>query len=203
MKSLLLWTDLEATGSKDDDPILEWGAVITTQDYPWTEIESYTAVCLPEDPEWDQGMKDVVLEMHTKNGLLDDVRATDKTIGEIEDDILAMLARHGKRHEFTLAGSGVGHYDRRMIRAQAPRVERWLRYPNFDIGDIRRLMKFAGRNDLVRAGITQNAPGEGNKAHRGLDDIRDHIAEAVEYAKMVQGIGASVCPNPDCGVILG
>lgn len=194
MKSMLLWVDLEATGSKDDDPIIEVGALVTDQVAPWDEIESYSSVCKPEDPEWDQGIKDVVVEMHTVNGLFDDVRASSCTLGEIEDDLIEILARNGKRHEFTLAGSGVGHYDRRLIRTQMPRLEKWLRYPNFDIGDVRRLMSFAGRGDLIRAGVSQGQPGEVNKAHRGLADIRDHVAEARKYAEMVQGMPADWQP---------
>lgn len=187
MTSKLIWVDLESTGSREYvDPILEVGAVLTEEDAPWTEIESYSAVCKPGDPDWENLMGDYVREMHTKNGLLDDVRSTSKTIFEIEDDLIAILSRHGKPGDFVLAGSGVGHFDRRMVRVQMPRLEAWLRYPNFDIGDVRRILKFSGRGDLVRSGITQAVQGDENKAHRGLDDIRDHIAEAVEYSKMMR-----------------
>lgn len=128
----------------------------------------------------------VVREMHTVNGLIEDVRATDKRVDEIEDDLIAFLGGHGKPGDFTFAGSGIGHYDRRAIKAQMPRFERWLRYPNFDIGDIRRCLAYAGRNDLVRQGVTNVVPGE--KAHRGLADVRDHIAEAAAYASLFQAI---------------
>lgn len=182
----LFWIDLEATGSNDDDPILEVGAVITAENAPWNELDSYAAVCRPSDDGWRERMDDVVREMHTTNGLIDDVSAATKTLEDVEDDLIEMLGRHGRKHSYTIAGSGVGHYDRRLIRAQMPRLDKWLRYPCFDIGNVRRLMKFAGRPELARPGLTLQ-PGQ-SKVHRGLDDIRDHIAEAAFYAECVQNV---------------
>ena len=185
----LLWIDLEATGNRQHvDPILEIGWVLTLEDFPWTEIDSGVFVVNPGLPGWESLMVDVVKDMHTKNGLIDDARTSGTRLAEVEESLVDMLAKHGKKKDFLLSGSGVGHYDDRMIEAQMPKLNEWFSYADFDIGNIRRMMKFCGRSDLIRKGTTQALPGKENASHRGLDDIRDHIAEAVKYGEMIRAI---------------
>jgi oligoribonuclease len=182
---MLLWLDLETTGTDEHvDPILEVGAVITPEEIPFTELGFFQGACVPSNPDWRSIMGDYVLNMHTKNGLLADLATETRTISALEAELIEWMSAYGSKGKFLLAGSGVGHFDRRFIVKQMPRLEKWLRYPNFDIGDVRRLVQFSGRKDLVRSGLTQELAGMDNKAHRGLDDIRDHIAEAAAYGEM-------------------
>lgn len=182
----LCWVDLEATGQDEYlDPILEVGLVITELCFPFKELASYEAVSYPEEAGWIERMNGVVADMHESNGLVDDVQARGRPLEAIENEILALLMAHGRPHEFIIAGSGVGHYDRRFIKAQMPKFDKWLQHPALDVGSVRRLLRFSKRSDLEAFGLTFE--GE-DKPHRGLADVRDHLNELREYASLIQSI---------------
>lgn len=185
----LLWIDLEATGATVHDPILEVGALITTTERPWAELASLTAVVRPEGEGWRAKMAEtpVVVEMHTANGLISEV-PEGEAIGTVEGDLIAMCASFGRKHDYLLAGSGVAHFDRKMIDAQMPALSKWLQYPALDVGHLRRALGFVDRKDLVRAGSTFENIAPGEKPHRALADIRDHLAEWRLYADMLSAI---------------
>lgn len=178
--NLLLWLDLETTGLTLEDSIVEVGCVLTTRSAPWAEITSYSAVVRPPG-EWEAALPDAVAEMHTATGLLDDVRVSDYTIEQAERDIIEMLRNHGTPGEFILAGSGIGHFDDWMIRAKMPDLDGWLHYKHFDVSSVREGLYMAGRRSLVASGSTF---GPTAKAHRALDDIRDHLAEWRVYGEL-------------------
>lgn len=183
MAYMLLWLDLEATGSSHvEDYILEVGAVLTGFEYPWDEVESYEGVCRPFDWRWRDRMDDVVTEMHSRNGLAAAVDGSSTPLWRVESDLISMLQRHTRPNRVALAGSGVCHFDRRMIDAQMGRLSRWLRMAPHDIGDVRRFLKASGRSDLARPMVYAENP------HRGLADIRDHLDEAREYARLIRSI---------------
>jgi oligoribonuclease len=185
----LLWIDLETTGSDErQDPILEIGAILTEWDAPYDELGSQQMTVRPKG-EWAGRMDHVVTRMHTVNGLLAEVFREDPsgaedymTIDEADRIVVEWLASHGLRpHEVVIAGSGVGHFDRRFIAAQMPKLDKWLRYYVVDVGAIRRFIETTGRTDLLYERPT-------NKAHRAMDDIVDHLTECRHYAKAVQSI---------------
>jgi len=189
-RKFLLWVDLETTGVDEvKDPILEIGAVITRTAYPFDEVGSFETPVDPGGDRWQARLGDYVREMHTKNGLLADIEAgkgCDIQIAEAE--VINRLQQLGKPHQFMLAGSGVGHFDRRFIATQMPKLDRWLAYPNADIGSVRRFLGFAGRDDLMSAGLTYDGDAFDDKPHRGMDDVRDHIAEARAYCEMLRAL---------------
>lgn len=190
----LLWIDLETTGTDDEaDPILEVGLIVTGAKPPFEELAEHSWVINPADGaangSWRGRMDDYVREMHTKNGLLNEVEDPEiaVTMARAQAEVTNLLSTVGRKHNFMLAGSGVGHFDRRFIRRQMPEVEKWLQYPNLDIGVLRRAFRFAGRNDLTAFGTTL-APGATDKPHRGLDDVRDHLAEWRIYSGIFNAI---------------
>jgi oligoribonuclease len=181
---LLAWTDLEMTGTdRHLDWILEIGVVITHVAYPCEEIDCYTAVILPEDPHWSDRMNDFVVDMHTSNGLLSDIESHGQPLREVEQEVLRVLMKHGRPNEYMLAGSGCSHADRPFIETQMPGLNKWLQKPALDVGTLRRALRFAGRGDLDAFGQTF---ADGNQAHRGLADVRDHLNEWRQYASMFQ-----------------
>lgn len=182
----LLWLDLETTGTDETaDPILEIGVVLTTAEAPFAELARDSVVIGGGlAPDWRDRMVPVVVEMHTVNGLLEDVAesvigATDAAQRVIDN----VLAPHTRKHAVMLAGSGVGHFDRRFIAAQMPALDGWLQYPCLDVGVLRRAVRFAGRDDLI--------PREGDhslKPHRALDDVLLHLDEWRHYATIIDNI---------------
>lgn len=182
----LAWIDLETTGlNQYDDSILEFGVVVTRVNPPFDEVASYEAVIMPEDPHWMDRMDSFVLAMHTRNGLIADIEQGGRSLHDIEDELLALFKSHGRAHNFMLAGSAVAHFDRRFIIEQTPRLNKWLQPPSVDVGDLRRMFKFCGRRDLEAYGETFQ---DGDKPHRGLADVRDHLNEFRQYASIIQSI---------------
>lgn len=181
-----VWADLETTGLDDEtDPILEIGLVITHVGPPCEEITHYEAVVHPGFEGWEQHMTDQVKMMHQTNGLLLDVNNRGRDLREVENEILALLMSIGRPHNFMLAGSAVSHFDRRFIKRQMPGFDKWLQHPMMDVGVVRRGLKFCGRGDLDAYGQTF---GEGDKPHRGLADVRDHLNEWRQYASIIESL---------------
>jgi len=196
-RKFLLWVDLETTGTDENrDPILEIGAVVTNTNYPFGEVAAFESVVDPGTVTWQARLGDYVREMHTKNGLLDDIAAGKGCdIQNAEATIIQLLRQLGQPHQFMLAGSGVGHFDRRFIATQMPKLDGWLSYPNADVGAVRRFVTFAGRGDLVSAGTTYEGDAFKDKPHRGMDDVRDHIAEARVYCEMFRSLPSTGEPT--------
>lgn len=187
----LLWIDLETTGvDHNEDPIIEVGMIVTEASPPFADLFEGSWVINPALAglsSWRGRMGDYVKQMHATNGLLDDVENPDIAVAlsVAEEQIINALDSIGRPHNFMLAGSGVGHFDRRFIETQMPFLAKWLQYPNLDIGVIRRALSFAKRDDLTEFGTTFE--GE-DKPHRGLDDVRDHLAEFRLYAQIFASI---------------
>ena len=187
----LVWVDLESSGlDEHQDPIIEIGLVVTEASPPFNEIDSMEAVVTPDPeryPDWKHRMNSYVRNMHTTNGLLNDVGGLDsRTMESVENQIVEMLTPLGRPQSFMLAGSGVGHFDHKFINAQMPTFAKWLQYPCIDVGVLRRAFSFSGRNDLDSFGQTFSSRGA--KPHRGLADVRDHLNEFRRYSEMFAAI---------------
>lgn len=179
--TFLAWVDLETTGSdREQDPILEVATLVTSNEFPFVILESYEAVVRPNIQNWTHRLGPVVLEMHIRNGLLTEVFNEGRPLGEVESEVMKMLSKYGKPHDFIIAGSGVAHFDRGMIDAQMPRLSKWLRYYSIDVGVLRRSLEVMG------SPIAGNYEFPEAKEHRGLLDIFDHRLEFIHYAKLLR-----------------
>lgn len=188
---MFLWIDLETTGVREGfDPILEVGAILTPTEPPFEVIATFEAVVLPTEDRWKDRMSAYVAQMHTDNGLLADIEAkATLSIVEVDQALVEVLKATGaKKHDFMLAGSGVGHFDSRFIARQMPETAKWLKYPVLDVGVLRRAFVFSGRDDLTAAGTTYEGDAYADKPHRGLADAMDHLAEFRRYADLFQTI---------------
>jgi oligoribonuclease len=173
-----VWLDLETTGTDEhDDPILELGFVLTDSDLSVLARDGW-AISPPLG--WENQLSDYVRDMHTTNGLLDAVRASEITLGSVDFLMTNTLALWGHPKDFILCGSGVSHFDRRFIAAQMPKLNRWFRYYNIDVGILRRSLVLIGREDLLLPFDQQE------KTHRALEDAELHLAE-FKYIKDALG----------------
>lgn len=175
----ILWMDLETTGSDEaNDCIIEVGAIVTT--YDLQERSCFTEIVKPFPLGLGRLLQnDVVREMHTTNGLLEDVlRASDAQRPHLtEQRLLSWLDGLGLSHGgLVLGGSGVGHFDRRFIRKFWPTLNGRLRYWVVDVGVLRRTYEMWVGPDPFR----HNA----GKTHRAIDDIRCHVEEARSFASL-------------------
>lgn len=172
---LLLWLDLETTGSSVDlDSIIEVGAVLTTTDLD--EIAEFSMVIDPSDEALGRMLRNpAVKAMHEANGLLAEVlEGTRRRPHHAAKALLAWLENNGAREGRTvLAGSGVAHFDRRFIDRYMPQVSHFLRYWVIDIGVIRRAHGMWVGTEVSTANTS--------KTHRSVDDVRCHLAEAQAF----------------------
>lgn len=188
---LLLWLDLETTGTDETkDSIIEIGA-ITTTDLAW--IAEWSQVVHPTDQGLGRLLRTpAVRAMHEANGLLDLLLAEGDrhhTVGAVDHMIVGWMAEVASAQgevRWVLAGSGVGHFDRRFIKAQMPKLDRVLAHWCIDVGVVRRA--FAMWTDTVEI-HPQHVPA---KTHRALDDARFHLEEARMWRRMWREAEASL-----------
>lgn len=168
----IAWFDLETTGNREDDSIIEVGFVLTDRDL--NEVTAIQRVIKPHDWNYLRSrMGSVVAEMHEKNGLLADIdlgRWLTVSPEAVDAELSAILKGYGKGNHIPLAGSGVAHFDRKYIRRELPKTDALLSYWAYDIGSVRRFLKLWGVE-------TPGSELRQSKTHRALDDIREHIAE--------------------------
>lgn len=165
-----VWLDLEMTGLDPETcAIIEIGVVITGPDLrPIAEMER--VVWQPE--EVLLRMEPVVREMHTRNGLLDKVRASSTSLRVAERDITALISEHCALGEGVLAGNSI-HTDRRFLFRYMPMLERYLHYRMVDVTSLKVLVR-AWYPNLVE-------PRKPPAGHTALADVRASLAELQYY----------------------
>ena len=177
----LLWCDLETTGSDEaHDCIIEIGCILTTHDL--IDVCEFSAVVKPEPLGLGRMLQnDVVRTMHEQNGLLDDVlKASDEDRPhKVTRRLLDHLDAAGAPPKMVLAGSGVGHFDRRFINRYMPQLAERLRYWVIDVGVIRRAHEMWVGPDPFE--------WNGKKTHRAIDDVRCHLEEARAFRGLWNG----------------
>lgn len=173
----IVWVDLEMTGL---DParhvIVEVAALVTDAELNIID-DGVDLVVHATDDELAQ-MDDFVTQMHSENGLLDDIKASTVSIREAEDAVLALVDKHcDPAHPAPLAGNSIAT-DRAFIRAHMPRLDDALHYRMIDVSTIKEL----SRRWFTRAYFKQPEKG---MAHRALADIVESIRELDYYRRAV------------------
>ena len=173
----IVWVDLEMTGL---DPsrhvIVEVAALVTDAELNIID-EGVDLVVHATDAELAE-MDDFVTQMHSDNGLLDDIKASTVSIDEAEDAVLELVKKHcDPAHPAPLAGNSIAT-DRTFIRAQMPRLDAALHYRMIDVSTVKEL----SRRWFPKAYFNQPAKG---MAHRALADIVESIRELDYYRRAV------------------
>ena len=123
-------------------------------------------------------MEPVVVEMHTKSGLLDAIRASTVTLEQAGAATLEFIKAHvPEPRKVPLCGNSIG-MDRRFLDQHLPEIENWLHYRSVDVSSVK---------ELVRRWYPTLTNGRPYKAgaHRALDDIRESVAELRFYREKV------------------
>lgn len=173
----IVWVDLEMTGL---DPsrhvIVEVAALVTDAELNIID-DGVDLVVHATDAELAE-MDDFVTEMHSSNGLLDDIKASTTSIRDAEDAVLELVAKHcDPAHPAPLAGNSIAT-DRAFIRAQMPRLDDALHYRMIDVSTVKEL----SRRWFPKAYYNQPEKG---MAHRALADIVESIRELDYYRRTV------------------
>ena len=122
-------------------------------------------------------MDQVVVDMHTKSGLLEQIRASTVTLDEAGAQTLAFLSEHLEPGKVPLCGNSIG-MDRRFLVEHLPDIEHFLHYRSVDVSTIKELARRWYPSAL------SSAPRK-DVSHRALDDIKESVAELAHYRTAV------------------
>jgi oligoribonuclease len=173
LHGVLVWMDLEMTGLEPDtDVIVEIATLVTDDDLnivaegPDLVIHQPAAVLAI--------MKPIVVEMHTKSGLLDAITSSTITLEEAGAATLEFIKLHvPEARTVPLCGNSIGT-DRRFLAKYLPEIENYLHYRSVDVSSIKELAK----RWFPKSGIDR--PNKGGM-HRAMDDVRESVRELQYY----------------------
>ena len=133
-------------------------------------------------------MDPFVVDMHTKSGLLDQIKSSTVTLDVAGAATLEFIKQHvPEPATVPLCGNSIGT-DRRFLAAYLPEIENYLHYRSIDVSSVKELVK------RWYPSIDANRP-RGQGSHRALDDIRESIREMTYYREHVFVRGAA-CRRP-------
>jgi oligoribonuclease len=121
-------------------------------------------------------MIDVVVDMHTRSGLIDEVKASTVDLATAETMVLDYIREHVKQAKTApLAGNSIAT-DRGFIARDMPALDSYLHYRMIDVSSIKELC----RRWYPRIYFGQPAKG---LTHRALADIHESIRELQYYRR--------------------
>lgn len=168
----MVWMDLEMTGlDVERCAIVEMGIIITGPDLVARD-ELHRVIWQP--PAVLDAMEPFVREMHTTNGLLAKVRASQVSTADAQRDAMEMISKHLPYKQGILCGNSI-HNDRAFLRRHMPHLEDYLHYRQVDVSSLKVLAK-AWYPDVPEF----PKPG---KDHTAMGDIRQSMAELAHYQK--------------------
>ena len=170
---MLVWMDLEMTGlDHTSDVIVEIATLITDDDLNIVAEGPDLVVQAPADVL--DRMDPFVVDMHTRSGLLQQIRDSELTLEEAGAATLAFIKEHVPlERSVPLCGNSIGT-DRRFLAAYLPEIEEYLHYRSIDVSSVKELVKRWYPE-------VANARPHGQGSHRALDDIRESVRELVYY----------------------
>jgi oligoribonuclease len=169
--------DLEMTGLDPATNVIVEIATIITDDELNIVAEGPDLVVHASDEQLAI-MEPIVVEMHTRSGLLNAIRASTITLEEAGAATLAFIKEHvPEQRKVPLCGNSIG-MDRRFLDAYLPEIEHWLHYRSIDVSSVKELVK------RWYPSVTGAMPHKAG-AHRALDDIRASVDELKYYRSAV------------------
>ena len=174
---MLVWMDLEMTGlDSRRDVIVEIATLITDDDLNVIAEGPELVIHQPEGAL--ANMEQIVVDMHTNSGLLDQIKASTVTLEEAGDATLAFIKEHiTEARKVPLCGNSIG-MDRRFLAAYLPEIEEYLHYRSIDVSTLKELARRWYPEALAAAPRKQTA-------HRAMDDIRESVAELAFWRAQV------------------
>jgi oligoribonuclease len=171
---MLVFLDLEATGIDErTECILEVGVAVT--DDALNIVDTCEVLVRPLGGYDMSKMDPKVLEMHTKNNLLEECRLYGARRYEVEEVLLQFMAANGftEPGKATIAGNSV-YYDLFFLREHMPR---------FHVLFSHRIVDVTSFNEMARRWdpkLHQSRPRSDDN-HRALSDCKGSIATLAHY----------------------
>ncbi|WKX96973.1 hypothetical protein Q1695_012991 [Nippostrongylus brasiliensis] len=155
--------------------LVEIAAIVTDQDLNIVAEGPDIVINQPEAVL--DNMEDWSKQTFRKNGLLEKIRASNISLQNAEDMVLAFLEKETPKGACPLAGNTV-HMDRRFISKYMPRIDQHLHYRIVDVSTVKELAARWYPNDYAKAPRKKFT-------HRALDDIRESIEELRYYRSVI------------------
>ncbi|HWO58613.1 MAG TPA: oligoribonuclease [Umezawaea sp.] len=175
MMDRLVWIDCEMTGLElGKDALIEIAALVTDADL--NVLGEGVDVVIHADDDALAGMPEVVVEMHAKSGLTEEVRRSTVSIADAEAQVLAYIKEWvPDPRTAPLAGNSIAT-DRGFIARDMPELDGHLHYRMIDVSSIKELC----RRWYPRIYYAQPEKG---LSHRALADIKESIRELAYYRR--------------------
>jgi oligoribonuclease len=167
----LVWIDMEMSGlDPDNDRVLEVALVVTDKELNIVEEGPVLVVHQPDAvldamDNWNKGT-------HGKSGLIDKVKASLLTEGDVEDAMIAFMKKHVSARTSPMCGNSICQ-DRRFLARYLPKMEAYFHYRNLDVSTFKELAK------RWKPQIMDGFKKENN--HTALADILESIQELKYY----------------------
>jgi oligoribonuclease len=166
---MLVWMDLEMTGLDPTTDVIVEIATLVTDDELEIVAEGPDLV-VAAAAEALAGMDQVVVEMHTRSGLLEAIKGSTMTLEDAGRQTLEFIKAHvPEPRTVPLCGNSIGT-DRRFLATYLPEIENHLHYRSIDVSTIKELSRRWYPDAIAKA------PGKAG-GHRAMDDIRESVAE--------------------------
>jgi oligoribonuclease len=172
----MVWIDCEMTGlDLEHDALVEVAVLVT--DSELNVLGDGVDIVIRPPEESLQHMPEIVREMHTASGLLEELDSG-TTLADAEAQVLAYIRKHvPEAGKAPLCGNSIST-DRGFLARDMPALDAHLHYRIVDVSSVKEL----SRRWYPRA--YYNSPKkQGN--HRALADIRESIAELGYYREAV------------------
>jgi oligoribonuclease len=171
----LVWIDCEMTGlDLKTDLLIEIAVLVTDADL--NILGDGIDVVIHADDAALSSMIPIVTDMHTRSGLIEEVRASTVDLAAAEEEVLDYIRTHVKQSKTApLAGNSIAT-DRGFIARDMPKLDDYLHYRMIDVSSIKELC----RRWYPRIYFGQPEKG---LAHRALADIHESIRELQYYRR--------------------
>ncbi|MHA0288224.1 oligoribonuclease [Mycobacterium sp. C3-094] len=173
MRDELVWIDCEMTGlDLGSDRLIEIAVLVT--DSELNILGDGIDVVIHAEEDALTSMVDVVTQMHTKSGLIDEVRTSTIDLATAETMALDYIREHVKQAKTApLCGNSIAT-DRGFLARDMPKLDDYLHYRMIDVSSIKELC----RRWYPRIYFGQPEKG---LTHRALADIHESIRELKYY----------------------
>ncbi len=169
--------DLEMTGlDPDRHVIVEIATLITDDDLRVVAEGPDIVIRAGEDAL--AAMDEVVVNMHTRSGLLDAIRSSQVDLVEAGEATLEFLKAHiPAAKTVPLCGNSIGT-DRRFLARWLPEIDQYLHYRSIDVSTVK---------ELARRWYPQALAAQPKKtgAHRAMGDILESVTELAYYRNAI------------------
>src|SRR5579875_3452454 len=176
MTDRLVWIDCEMTGlDLEHDALIEIACVVT--DGELNLLDAGIDEIIKPPPESLDQMDDVVRDMHTTSGLLEEL-ASGISLAEAQERVLDYVRGHiTESRKVPLCGHSIAT-DRSFLARDMPELDAFLHYRMVDVSSIKEL----ARRWYPRVYFA-SPPKKGG--HRALADIIDSVRELQYYREAI------------------